>query len=220
MLPLYVALVLIGMAIAFFALQPFGVIVASIGAVFTGAVGMYGLIRLPFESLVWAKGIEGERRAGDLLSALEGGGFVSLYNRRVPGAKGDIDAITIGPTGVFAIETKNWSGKVAVHNDRLWVGDRDRTWAVEQLYREAIAVQLAIGDELTSHRVTVTPVLFAVGGIARGTTHSVTGVAIADPHSLARVLQDRPTVFRNEDVLALAQVADARLRPVMPWEAD
>lgn len=156
-LPLSVALVVLGMAIAFFGLQPFGVVVASGGAVLAGAAGMYGLIRMPFDSLIWARGIEGERRTGDILSSLEAEGFITLYNRRVPTARGDIDALTIGPTGLFTIESKNWSGKLDVRGDRLFVGEHERTWAVEQLYREAMAVQLALGEELTAHRVTVTP---------------------------------------------------------------
>ena len=122
------------------------------------------ILRLPFESLVWAKGIEGERKAAEYLAPLEADGFIVLNNRRIPGSKGDIDHIVIGPTGIFPIETKNWSGRLAVRNDRLFVGEQDRTWALEQLYREALAVQVALNEELTRHRVTVTPILCAIGG--------------------------------------------------------
>jgi len=218
-LPLFVALVVLGMAIAFFALQPFGVVVASSGAVLAGAAGMYGLIRMPFDSLIWARGIEGERRTGDILSSLEAEGFITLYNRRAPTARGDIDALTIGPTGLFTIESKNWSGKLDIRGDRLFVGDHERTWAVEQLYREAMAVQVALGEELTAHRVTVTPVLCALGGIARGATRAVSGVAIADAKTLAGILRDRPPLFDDLQVLELAKAADGRLRRAMPWEA-
>lgn len=218
-LPLFVALVVLGMSIAFFALQPFGVVIASGGAVITGAVGMFGLVRLPFDSLIWTRGIEGERKAGDILSRLETEGYVTLYNRHAPTAKGDIDAITVGPTGIFIVETKNWSGRLEVHGDRLFVGEHDRTWAVAQLYREALAVQLALGDELTAHRVTVTPILCALGGIARGAARTVSGVAIADAKTLAGLLRDRPIVFDDEQIFALAKAADARLGRAMPWEA-
>jgi hypothetical protein len=218
-LPLFVALVVLGMSIAFYGLQPFGVVVASTGAVITGGVGMFGLLRLPFDSLIWARGIEGERKAGDVLSKLAAEGYITLYNRRAPTARGDIDAITFGPTGIFTIETKNWSGRVEVHRNRLFVGEHDRTWAVEQLYREALAVQLALADELTAHRVTVTPILCALGGIARGGARTVSGVAIADAKTLAGLLRDRPIVFDDEQILVLAKAADARLGRAMPWDA-
>ena len=218
-LPLFVAFVVLGMSIAFIALQPFGVVIASGGAVITGAIGMFSLLRLPFDSLIWARGIEGERKAGDILSGLEAEGYITLYNRRAPTAKGDIDAITVGPTGIFTIETKNWSGRLEVRGDRLFVGEHDRTWAVEQLYREALAVQLALGDELTANRVTVTPILCALGGIARGAARMISGVAIADARTLAGLLRDRPVIFDNEQILALAKAADDRLRQAMPWEA-
>ena len=51
-------------------------------------------------------------------------------------------------------------------NGRLYVGNSNRTWAIDQLYRESIAVQIALGAELNKARVTVTPVLCAIGGVA------------------------------------------------------
>ena len=54
----------------------------------------------------------------------------------------------LAKTGVFAIETKNWSGKLDVRNNRLFVGDNDRSWAIDDLYRESIAVQIALGSIL------------------------------------------------------------------------
>jgi hypothetical protein len=36
----------------------------------------------------------------------------------LPGGKGNIDHILIGPTGVFVLETKNYSGKYVCYGDR------------------------------------------------------------------------------------------------------
>ena len=152
LLPAFAASAILLMAIAFFGLQSLGAPLAGLGAVAVGALAAVGLWRLPFESLVWARGIEGERRAADYLAPLQAESFIVLHNRRVPSAKGDIDHIVIGPTGIVVIETKNWSGKAHVVRDRLFVGETERTWAVDQLYREATAVQIALGDELSPPR--------------------------------------------------------------------
>lgn len=217
LLPLTTSLSIAVMGVIFFAFQPIGVWVGAIGAVIAGAAAGFTILRLPFESLVWAKGIDGEKAAAEYLAPLEAEGFIILNNRRIPGAKGDIDHLVVGPTGVFPIETKNWGGKLEVHNERLFVGDQDRTWALEQLYREALAVQVALGDELTRHRVTVSPVLCAIGGVARG-SRSAAGVLITDGRDLAKLLRERPRMFDDDQVLELARAADARLRQTYAWE--
>ena len=216
-LPLVVGLSVVVMTTIFYSLQPAGIWAGSVGAAITGFVFAVAILRLPFESLVWARGIEGERKAAEYLAPLESDGFIVLNNRRIPGSKGDIDHIAIGPTGIFPIETKNWSGRLEVRNDRLFVGEQDRTWALEQLYREAFAVQVALGQELTRHRVTVTPILCAIGGVARG-SRSAAGVAISDGRDLARLLRDRPRVFDDDEILELASAADRRLRQSFEWE--
>ena len=218
-LPLVVGTSVVVMAVVFFSLQGLGVWVGSVGAIVTGFVFAILIFRLPFESLVWAKGIEGERKAAEYLAPLEADGFIVLNNRRIPGSKGDIDHIVIGPTGIFPIETKNWSGRLAVRNDRLFVGEQDRTWALEQLYREALAVQVALNEELTRHRVTVTPILCAIGGLTRG-ARSAVGVTISDGRDLAKLLRERPEVFDESQVLELARAADRRLRQSYVWETD
>lgn len=216
-LPLIVALSIMTMTAVFFGAQPFGVRIASLASVLVGAGFAVALLRLPFESLVWAKGAEGERRAAAYVEPLLDAGFIVLNNRRIPGGRGDIDHIVIGPTGIFPIETKNWSGRVEIRNDRLFVGSHDRTWVLEQVYREALAVQLALGEELTARRVTVVPIICALGGVS-GSQRVASGVHVTDGRSLARLVSDRPHVFDDESVQQLARLADDRIRVRYEWE--
>jgi hypothetical protein len=218
-LPLVTASSVLVMGMVFFGAQAFGVPIASVAAVLSGAVFSVALFRLPFESLVWAKGIEGERKTAAYLQPLLDNGFVVLYNRQIPGSKGDIDSLVIGPTGVFPIETKNWSGRVEIRNDRLFVGNYDRTWVIQQVYREALAVQVALGDELTTQRVTVAPVICAIGGVA-WFERAISGVHVTDGKHLARVIADRPTVFDDDTVQRIAGLADRRLRLRQAWEDE
>jgi ssDNA-binding Zn-finger/Zn-ribbon topoisomerase 1 len=217
MLPLVVAVALIGMTGMFLATIGFGVTIASLMAVASGFVGAWCLFRLPADSLFWAKGIEGERRAADQLEPLLAKGYIVLYGRLIPGVNADIDSLVIGPAGVFVIETKNWSGKINVTNNKIFVGDRDRSNVVEQVYRNAIATQIALGDELTPARLTVVPVLCAIGGTSSSGFGS--GVHIVDGGGLSKLISDRPALLDEEQVARLARLADARLRVPYEWES-
>ena len=209
---------MIAMVMAFVGTAPFGVAIQSVVAIITGLVFMALIVRLPGDSLVWAKGVEGERKAAEFLEPLLEAGFVVLYGRQIPGGNEDIDSIVIGPTGVFPIETKNWKGKVQVKFDRLLVGDNDRSWVVAQVYRQSLAVQVALGELLTAHRVTVTPVLCAIGGVMSGES-TIGGVHVIDGKRLARLLLDRPSVFDDEAVQQLARLADQRFRLPYAWQS-
>ena len=203
----------------FLGLQGFGTAIASSCAVLVGVGFAIALFRLPFESLFWAKGAEGERRAAAYLEPLLEGGFVVLYNRLIPGIQADIDSLVIGPTGVFPIETKNWAGKVGVRNDRLLVGNHDRTWVLHQVYREALAVQVALGEELTKERITVTPIICAIGGVG-SSERLVSGVHVSDGKGLARLIANRPVVLDDEAVQRIARLADRHLRAPYEWEVN
>ena len=61
-------------------------------------------------------GAVGERGVGQVLSCLPSG-FHVFNGIRFP--SGDVDHVVVGPTGVFSIETKNYSGTIGVREDHL-----------------------------------------------------------------------------------------------------
>ena len=219
LLPLAVAFAVIAMVAAFLAVVSFAVWIASLVAILVGLGFMALIVRMPADSIVWAKGVEGERLTAKFLEPLLDAGFVVMYGRQIPGGSGDIDSIVIGPTGVFPIETKNWSGRFQVKFDRLLFRDQDKSWVVKQIYREALAVQVALGEELTARRVTVTPILCAVSGVSSG-GGIASGVHVVDGKGLARLIADRPTVFDDEAVQQVARLADQRLHLPYEWQVD
>lgn len=216
-LPLMVAVGLLGMTIAFFSLQPLGVTLASGGAVVVGFVIVFGLFRMPFDSLIWTKGVEGERKTAEYLEPLLSDDYVALYNRLVDGHTGDIDCLLIGPTGVYAIETKNWSGRSTVRNNRLFVGEGDRDWAIERLARAAIAVQIALGDEMNAQALTVTPVLCLINGVSPADASAV-GVHVRDAARLTDFVRSRPRILDVDAVRSIAKVAERQLRQQYVWD--
>jgi hypothetical protein len=216
-MPLYVGASMIGMTLTFLSMQPIGVQGAAAGTVAVALILLVLFFRMPIDVLFWTKGVEGERKTAEYLRAVLDADYIVLYNRLVPGLSGDVDALVIGETGVFAIETKNWTGKLEVRNQKLFIGESDRTWAIEQLYREAIAIQIALGEILNRERITITPILCAVGGVS-SSEGSASGVYVTNGKGLARFILGRGRVLEPSTVRALAQLAERRLRKQYIWE--
>lgn len=64
----------------------------------------------------WIKGDKGEKIVSKYLGNLPSGYFV-LNDVNIPKGKGNIDHLVIGPTGIFLIETKNYSGSFKIDGD-------------------------------------------------------------------------------------------------------
>lgn len=217
-LPFLTAVGLILMAIMFFALAGVATWIGSLAAIATGLVWIVVLIRLPREALFWDKGARGERKTADYLEPLLERGFVLLHDRQIPGSRANIDHIAIGPTGVFALETKHLSGKVEVMQDKLFVSDRLRSNYIEETYREAYAVQVAPRELLEPIKATVVPVLCIHGARMPWFDHAVAGVRLVSGAQLERLLGEGPSIFSDEQVQQVATLADRRLRAPYSWE--
>lgn len=94
----------------------------------TRRIGAPWLERLVEEGINYRKGAEGERLTADALSSLPDtySVFHDLTHTRI---FGNIDHIVVGPTGVFAIETKKWIGSVTLsgHGTLTLDGKHDKT---------------------------------------------------------------------------------------------
>ena len=191
--------------------------IVGLGFVF---VAVIVATRLPREALFWDKGARGERRSAEALDPLGERGFVILYNRIMPDGRGDIDSIAIGPTGVWVVETKNLSGAVQVVRDRLFVRDQDRQAMVEQVYREAFAVQQIVGDLLGPTMTMAVPVLCIHGSRTPKFDRSVGGVSIATRGNLASLLTSGLQRLDPDLVQEIATVLDRKLREPWSWEVE
>ena len=92
----------------------------SIAGLLLGATGLV-LVLIGFGYWTGAsstrKGLQGEQTVASELSYLNDE-FLLLNDVMLPGGRGNIDHILIGPTGVFVVETKNYSGKYVCYGDR------------------------------------------------------------------------------------------------------
>ena len=92
-----------------------------------------------------------------------------LHDRLVPGSRANVDHIAIGPSGVFVIDAKKYTGQVEVRDvggffrtdERLYVNNRDRTKLVEGVLRQINVVRTALGEDFSD--VEVRGVLCFVG---------------------------------------------------------
>jgi hypothetical protein len=69
----------------------------------------------------WIKGAEGERIVFEYLNELPQDYYI-LNDVTIPSFYGNIDHVVIGPTGIFVIETKNFSGSYTIDEDNWFYG--------------------------------------------------------------------------------------------------
>jgi len=213
--------------VALFCLLGFGVYLdalpylgaaAGIPAFLVCFAGMVAVLHLPPEALYWEMGALGERRTAEALESLLGRGFFLIYGRQMPDGRGDIDAIAIGPTGVWVVETKNLTGDVSIVDGNLFVKDHLRQAMVEQVYREAFAVQQIVGDLLAPAHTMVTPVLCIHGARLPWFHQSVGGVKVVSGGKVAQVIGEASPVLDAPTVQKVSEVADRKLREPRSFE--
>jgi hypothetical protein len=104
----------------------------------------------PHHELAFHHGAVAERAVADSLEKRTAPDqVITLNNRRMPGGRGDIDHISIAPTGVYVIDTKDWEGKVQIETPwfgepKLLIHGRDRTNLIDGLDRQITAVRSAL----------------------------------------------------------------------------
>ena len=84
-----------------------------VGLTVAALVGWQLRFRPSEQARTWQRGAQGERRTARLLRRLPRHGFVVFHDLAVPGSQANVDHLVIGPTGVFVIDSKQWTGSVA-----------------------------------------------------------------------------------------------------------
>jgi hypothetical protein len=74
---------------------------------------------------IFHAGSEGEHQVTKLLKAKFSNDYFLINGAYFGYGGGDIDHIVLAPNGLFALETKNWSGKVTCHGD-TWQRERGK----------------------------------------------------------------------------------------------
>jgi hypothetical protein len=104
----------------------------------------------PQHESAFHKGAVAERAVADSMATrTDSDRVITLHNRRMPSGRGDIDHLATVPTGVWAIDTKDWKGKVEMSSPwfgkpRLLIRGRNCTKLIDGLERQIAAVRAAL----------------------------------------------------------------------------
>jgi Nuclease-related domain len=203
--PLVAAAAVAGQVLASQARLPWA---GLVGLVVAAVVGWRLRFRPSEQARSWQRGAHGERRTARLLRRLTRDGYVVFHDLAVPGSDANVDHLVIGPSGVFVIDSKQWTGTIHQGPDGLvWHNHYplDRTLATVRW--EAETVGRLLGTR-TAALVCVHGTHVQGGGVA------AQGVVIVPAHQLRGALGD-DRVLADGDVEVLAATAWTRLGPAI-----
>jgi hypothetical protein len=180
---------------------------AGLGGLAAAALVAWRLRFRPSEQVTaWQRGAAGERRTARLLDRLTRDGYVVFHDLAVPNSPANVDHLVIGPSGVFVIDSKQWTGSVHQGSDGLaWHNHYRLDRTLETVHWEAEAISRILGTRAAA-------LLCVHGAHVHGGGLEAQGVAIMPAHLLRSALGD-DRVLSDTDVALLATTARTSLRP-------
>jgi hypothetical protein len=178
-----------------------------LGLAVAALVGWRLRFRPSEQARTWQRGAHGERHTARLLDRLTRDGFVVFHDLAVPGkTSANVDHLVIGPTGVFVVDSKQWTGEVRQGADGLaWHNHYRLDRTLETVRWEAETVGRRLGTRVVA-------LLCVHGAHVHGGGLDAQGVAIVPAHLLRGALgYDR--VLSDADVDLLTARAWSSLRP-------
>jgi len=158
------------------------------------------------QARAWQRGAKGERQTARLLGRLGREGYVVFHDLAMPDSPANLDHLVVGPSGVFVIDSKQWTGHVHQGADGVVWHDHyrlDRTLATIRWQAETLGRLLG---------VPVAPLVCVHGAHIQGGGLHAQGVAMVPAYLLRSALGD-DRVLLDADVELLATTARMRLRP-------
>lgn len=140
------------------------------------------------------KGALGEERVARELAFLPApyqvfNGLPPRHRAGVASARRDCDHVVVGPSGVFVVETKNWSGRIAVQSGRILCDGREPGRSPLEQVRGAASGLAARLREAGAEAV-VHPVLCFAGEPLDEPVAGVGGVMVCGVETLNRVIKE------------------------------
>jgi hypothetical protein len=177
-----------------------------VGLLAAALVGWRLRFRPSEQARTWQRGAHGERHTARLLDRLTRDGYVVFHDLAIPGSPANVDHLVIGPSGVFVIDSKQWTGSVRQGGDGLvWHNHYRLERTLETVRWEAETVRRLLGTR-------VQPLLCVHGARVQGGGLEAQGVAIVPAYLLRSALgYDR--VLSDAEVELLAATAVTSLRP-------
>ncbi len=124
-----------------------------------------------------------------------------LHDLRVPGSKGNIDHVVVGPGGAFLVVTRRYAQSISYKADQLFAGDTSLRGDLDSARVESQLLTQTLGTP-------VVPVIGLLGSVLPATVpQQLAGVLICAGDNVARVITRSP-----HTLLTPTKVADAAER--------
>jgi hypothetical protein len=176
-------------------------------------IGFAKAVVEPDHVRAWGIGAEGERVTGAELSKLPDG-YEFLHDRHLPGGRGNVDHVVIGPGGVYVVESKRMAGKLTVRDHEVFIRGR-KTGMVDQVLHQAEILESVL-DNAGLREVPVRPILFVQKADIPFFVDAPLGVPIvAGGRGLRRRITSDDPVLTPEEVGEVADLLDAALPPMV-----
>jgi hypothetical protein len=161
------------------------------------------------DAVAWRRGAAGERRTARLLGSLERQGWAVLHDLALPASQANLDHLVIGPGGVFAIDSKQYRGRLQLDAvGKLWHGRYPLAPAVRAASWEADQAAQLLPDP----GMAVVPIIAVHGAQVPWGKVVTDGVQVVSARRLPSMLCQLPVVLGPERVAWLADRARIRFR--------
>jgi hypothetical protein len=159
------------------------------------------------DAVAWRHGAAGERRTARLLCPLERHGWAVLHDLAVPGSRANLDHLVIGPGGVFAIDSKQYRGRLQLDPvGKLWHGRYPLGPTLAAASWEADQAARVLPDP----GMAVVPIVAVHGAQVPWGKVVTDGVPVVSAQRLPSMLGRLPVVLGPERVAWLADQARVR----------
>lgn len=166
----------------------------------------------PAHVRAWGIGARGETITESELEQLPDG-FELLHDRRLPGARGNVDHVVIGPGGVFVVESKRMTGKLSIRGDAVYVRGRN-THIVDQVLHQAEVLEDVLRGAGIED-VPIRPILYVQKADATLLVGRPLGVPIVQSgRGLRRQVTGVGAELGADGVARVTEVLDRALRPM------
>jgi hypothetical protein len=146
------------------------------------------------------------------LNSMERHGFRVLHDLQIPGSRANIDHLVIGPPGVFAVDTKNYSGRITRSKGTLWHGRYPMTRQIAATRWEAERATQALAGLLPAGQV-VTPIMCVLGAeLPQPQMRADDVTIVSGGRRLNRSLKSGRPVLTPATIAQLAAQAQTALR--------
>lgn len=203
--PLFVSIFVLGFSAAILLFVHAGIGALLFVAALTAVA--YFLYRGERRMESFFKGARGEERVAGILKSLPES--YHLFNDFVASGR-HVDHVVVGPAGVFAVETKFWSGKVTLEEGHILVDGQlpDRS-PIAQVLREARLVKTELAKK--GWNGTVTPVLAFASNTFEAKIAEYHGVVILNARDLKDSFATERVVIPSVELERLVRLMEANV---------